>query len=301
MNRWIRLAAWLIPAVAFVHACGGNATTDSTSGNTNWLKRCDSEADCGEGLSCQCNICQQTCTDNTDCDRIGSGSRCALRPNVLSCGDASAGDGRTCIKDCDTSSDCGRSDLECSGGFCIGHDGAEMVQPDATLGPDDGDSGSRVMAGEGGTLPDGTGGMADGDPGLPDGASDGAARCASAETQPIGPPYAASVSCHPAVYVPDACLAYLPQAQQRKCATDGGFEGVYQPADLPCGSCEVGDGCNLGVWAVCDCDEEGPRPQFQDDLYFDGWDCVCLNGTWSCWLNGISGSSCAACVPDAAL
>jgi hypothetical protein len=119
MIRWIRLAASLIPAVMFVHACGGNATTDSTSGNTNWLKFCDKQADCGEGLSCQCNTCQEICTTNADCDLAGLGSRCALRPSALACGDASPGEGRVCVKGCDVNADCAREDLLCSAGACV--------------------------------------------------------------------------------------------------------------------------------------------------------------------------------------
>lgn len=118
MKRWIRLAAWLIPAVMFVHACGGSATTDSTSGNTNWLKFCDKQADCGEGLSCQCNTCQQTCTDSSDCTLAASGSRCAAPNGAMQCEDAPTGI-RLCVKNCDVSADCERDDLVCVSEACV--------------------------------------------------------------------------------------------------------------------------------------------------------------------------------------
>ncbi|HEX2882140.1 MAG TPA: hypothetical protein VHO25_21620 [Polyangiaceae bacterium] len=118
MKRWIRLAAWLIPAVTFVHACGGSATTDSTSGNTNWLKFCDKQADCGEGLSCQCNTCQQTCTDSSDCTLAASGSRCAAPNGAMQCEDAPTGI-RLCVKNCDVSADCERDDLVCVSEACV--------------------------------------------------------------------------------------------------------------------------------------------------------------------------------------
>jgi hypothetical protein len=147
MNRWIRLAAWLIPAVAFVHACGGNATTDSTSGNTNWLKLCDKQADCGEGLSCLCNTCQETCSENTDCDLAGSGSRCAAPSDEMQCSDAPAGV-RLCVKNCDVSLDCERADLTCHDGYCAARTVLDAGADDASAPPNDGDSNE--------TLPDAT-------------------------------------------------------------------------------------------------------------------------------------------------
>lgn len=135
MNRWIRLAAWLIPAVAFVHACGGNAATDSTSGNTNWLKFCDRQADCGEGLSCQCNSCQQTCAESADCTIADPGSRCAMPSEGMQCDEAPAGV-RLCVKNCDVSSDCERNDLTCDNGSCVptslpSGDAGSVNDPDA--------------------------------------------------------------------------------------------------------------------------------------------------------------------------
>jgi hypothetical protein len=131
MNRWTRLAAWLIPAVAFVHACGGDAQTDSTSGNTNWLKLCDKQADCGEGLSCLCNTCQVLCTRNADCDLAGLGSRCAVQPSSLACGDASSEGERVCVKGCDVDADCERNDLICLDEVCVPRTASST--PDAFL------------------------------------------------------------------------------------------------------------------------------------------------------------------------
>ncbi|HEX2882141.1 MAG TPA: hypothetical protein VHO25_21625, partial [Polyangiaceae bacterium] len=108
-NRWALLTCWIVGALASVHACGGTAATDSTSGNTNWLKLCDKQADCGEGLSCLCNTCQEFCTENTDCDLAGPGSRCAVQPSSLACGDASSEGERVCVKGCDVSADCERN------------------------------------------------------------------------------------------------------------------------------------------------------------------------------------------------
>lgn len=52
-------------------ALGCEATDDGTEGlhtgtETNWLKSCDADVECGE-LSCLCGVCTQTCSDNADC------------------------------------------------------------------------------------------------------------------------------------------------------------------------------------------------------------------------------------------
>jgi hypothetical protein len=177
MNRWIRLAVWLIPAAAFVHACGGNATSDSTSGNTNWLKRCDVQADCGEGLSCLCNTCQEICTSNTDCDLAGLGSRCAVQLRALSCGDASSSsEDRVCVKGCDVNADCERDDLVCQKEVCVPRvsndtgdataDGAVPPQqnPDATPREDAADN---LLDGTGGSVEAGVPGMTPREGGVP--------------------------------------------------------------------------------------------------------------------------------------
>jgi hypothetical protein len=115
MKRPVSLLALLPLAFAVIHACGGQAS--STGSNTNWLKLCETQQDCGEGLSCECNVCQELCTSSSDCDIAGTDSRCATVPTEQQCG-ASNEVVRLCLKSCDINSDCGRSDLECTNGTC---------------------------------------------------------------------------------------------------------------------------------------------------------------------------------------
>lgn len=65
MRQW---ASWTVVALSLnAVACG--ATTQSRedgSGNTNWLKECDTDAECGD-LSCACGLCRAACDGTTDC------------------------------------------------------------------------------------------------------------------------------------------------------------------------------------------------------------------------------------------
>lgn len=142
MKRWTRLAIWLIPALAFVHACGGNAATDSTSGNTNWLKLCDKQADCGEGLSCQCNVCQETCTTSADCTLAAPGSRCAAPSEEMQCESAPAGI-RLCVKNCDVSTDCERDGLICVASACVLRTGSDALDAATDVAADGADPGQQ--------------------------------------------------------------------------------------------------------------------------------------------------------------
>lgn len=60
--------AWLSwTALLLTMGCGGNAeTTEVASGNTNWLKECVSDDECGE-LSCACGTCRYECEGAIDC------------------------------------------------------------------------------------------------------------------------------------------------------------------------------------------------------------------------------------------
>ncbi len=118
VNRLAYLIVGIVCSFASVHACGGNAQTDSTSGNTNWLKLCDTQADCGEDLSCLCNTCQAVCTQNSDCDVAGSGARCAAPSVETQCSEVTS-QIHWCVKSCEMGSDCNRDDLTCRGETCV--------------------------------------------------------------------------------------------------------------------------------------------------------------------------------------
>ncbi len=71
ISRRHRLATLALPfalLAAFAPlACGETTQSrEDSSGNTNWLKPCNADAECGE-LSCACGLCRDACAGTTDC------------------------------------------------------------------------------------------------------------------------------------------------------------------------------------------------------------------------------------------
>jgi hypothetical protein len=121
--------------------------------------------------------------------------------------------------------------------------------------------------------------------------------CAATDAVSSSPPYAAEFGCYAPLHLPEECRELF--AEKPPCVSEGGTDGVFLPEDLPCGSCDTwGQTCSLGVRPLCDCDGAGPRSSFLEPLYWDEWVCLCQEGTWQCWINAPSGSSCVGCVPD---
>lgn len=69
MKASFRLKGGLGPlALALLlSGCGARAYEGGGDSNSNWLKACDPDADCGSGLECLCGICTRTCTSNRAC------------------------------------------------------------------------------------------------------------------------------------------------------------------------------------------------------------------------------------------
>lgn len=84
-----RIAGAMLTAV--VAACG--AETQGPDSNTNWLSRCVTDAHCGEGLSCICNVCTVVCDDDDTCAPAGSSAAC-----VEPVGDSCQTAGRICAR-----------------------------------------------------------------------------------------------------------------------------------------------------------------------------------------------------------
>jgi hypothetical protein len=90
----------LVFALACV-ACGSAPNVGHTCGVN--------APDCDESLTCSSVIIGGYCT--AACTTAGSTSQC---PEGSICDDVS-GIGTTCVKICNVSADCGRSDLQCNG------------------------------------------------------------------------------------------------------------------------------------------------------------------------------------------
>lgn len=64
MRRCMYVALLALPLVGF--GCGKTTSREDTSGNTNWLKPCRFDAECG-GLACTCGLCREPCRAKQIC------------------------------------------------------------------------------------------------------------------------------------------------------------------------------------------------------------------------------------------
>jgi hypothetical protein len=94
--RWLGVSVGaLLAGAALGGGCGGQAGTTATDTNTNWLRDCDTDSDCGSALSCLCGICTVTCDSTRVCKSVGgrgvcnTSSSCKQAPAV--CEDEGAG------------------------------------------------------------------------------------------------------------------------------------------------------------------------------------------------------------------
>src|SRR5690606_40856393 len=69
--------------------------------NTNWMKLCDEDAECGAELSCECGRCTLACAESSTCPE---GSSCSpSSAALLQCGGVQTA---TCQPTCSRSDEC---------------------------------------------------------------------------------------------------------------------------------------------------------------------------------------------------
>ncbi len=113
--------AWLLLASAGLSASCDNADPGAGS-NTNWLRFCDTDADCGDKLSCLCGVCTAPC--NGSCTELPSAV--CVAPGSASaravCGDdvavPAAATSGMCLPTCTEDAPCGTGQL-CLDGSCL--------------------------------------------------------------------------------------------------------------------------------------------------------------------------------------
>lgn len=107
-------------AAGIVLCCGG-ATAVENGGKTNWLDRCDTDSECGEG-SCESGACAVACEHNDDCSGLERGASCAPETLVDTPGqDPCEAPPRTfCLPECQEDRDCSDigSEYRCEDGVC---------------------------------------------------------------------------------------------------------------------------------------------------------------------------------------
>lgn len=107
-------------AALALFGCGDKHTpspTPSVGSNSNWLRGCQADSDCGAALSCQCGLCTRSCDADEVCD-TQSDALC-VQPNhaaAWSCEDEKLGSA-VCLPRCAPGS-CAEAQ-DCVDGACV--------------------------------------------------------------------------------------------------------------------------------------------------------------------------------------
>jgi O-glycosyl hydrolase len=111
------LSAPVIAAGFLVAGCEPNSVPQTTDSQTNWLKSCTYDADCG-AYSCVCNVCTLPCSSDDACaDAPGSVCVAADDPGAVAvCGGSSAPGSGMCLPPCGEGS-CATGQM-CVAGVC---------------------------------------------------------------------------------------------------------------------------------------------------------------------------------------
>lgn len=70
---------WLLVCVLLSGACG--SLLDGSETNTNFLRPCDTDAQCGSDAACRCGLCTVECTANSECTRGAVVGVCSVNAN----------------------------------------------------------------------------------------------------------------------------------------------------------------------------------------------------------------------------
>ena len=120
MRSWSGFFALLIQFCAGCPSEDGNGT--NLNSETNWLRACDSDAQCGTEESCICNQCTTPCDPGGICPGDHPEAACiGLDSTALdtTCSEPAPDEGGICLKTCDTAADCYSSEMGCIDGYCV--------------------------------------------------------------------------------------------------------------------------------------------------------------------------------------
>jgi hypothetical protein len=99
-------------------ACGDPPSTPNVGSNTNWLRACDTNEQCGQATACHCGTCTAQCSTDADCAAL-AGARCAAESEPATwtaCQTVQPTFG-ICLPRCEPGG-CGDGQV-CEGGACV--------------------------------------------------------------------------------------------------------------------------------------------------------------------------------------
>src|SRR5262249_36612841 len=148
----------LFVPLAVADGCSSN-TAHSGNSNTNWLRTCEEDDDCGRGLACLCGTCTLGCSVLADCSPLGERAKCAsVVAELTACSPSARPASSLCLSTCSASSPCGAGQA-CIAGTCV----TTNLGVEAGVGGTSGSGGGpAVDSGSGGAsgVPENDGGVA---------------------------------------------------------------------------------------------------------------------------------------------
>lgn len=133
--RWLGLFGLLLAAA--LNACAATNDKAPIGGETNWLKRCESSAACGDALSCECGVCTEVCERGGDACGL-SGTTCVAISELLDAcaGNEGASGGAVCVVECKADRDCEAlgAGYGCDAGLCVKGQAASNPCADKSCG-----------------------------------------------------------------------------------------------------------------------------------------------------------------------
>lgn len=135
--RAVTFASMVAVGLVGMLGCSDCSTSPSVGSNSNWLRRCSANDECGASLLCQCGTCSIDCRNDSDCDRYAN-ARCVLEEDSSSRAQCRASDSwsaqGTCRPRCEVGS-CSNGQA-CALGACVPlqlPDVADCVESPQTL------------------------------------------------------------------------------------------------------------------------------------------------------------------------
>jgi hypothetical protein len=135
-------------ALLVLAATGCSKSRSATNGNTNWLRECTANAQCGEGVECVCGVCTRACDATSECGGELAGTSCqdtGSAATAARCSGASAGVDHACLAPCQGDDECRaiRDGATCEDGVCA------LAQSDSSGTGEAGGGASGPIAGGG--------------------------------------------------------------------------------------------------------------------------------------------------------